>query len=125
MQPERDKGRVDTARQRQQTLFEERAHTAALNRLDLASCRNCVTRREPWKLPSASSSNTGVKPIANANRIVPAVGGEARALQTRSPTHVEPVAAVAAQLGVDVGPLVVQYNTIASTSFRFSNTHVH
>ncbi len=29
---ERDKGRVDAARQRQQTLFEERAHTAALNR---------------------------------------------------------------------------------------------
>ncbi len=32
MQPERDKGRVDATRQRQQALFEERAHTAALNR---------------------------------------------------------------------------------------------
>ncbi len=33
---ERDKGRIDTARQRQQTLFEERAHNAALYRLDMA-----------------------------------------------------------------------------------------
>ena len=32
VQPERDKGRADAARQRQQALFEERAHTAALNR---------------------------------------------------------------------------------------------
>jgi hypothetical protein len=30
--PERDKGRVDATRQRQQALFQERAHTAALNR---------------------------------------------------------------------------------------------
>jgi hypothetical protein len=29
---ERDKGRVDATRQRQQALFEERAHTVALNR---------------------------------------------------------------------------------------------
>jgi hypothetical protein len=34
---ERDKGRVDAARQRQQALFEERAHTAALNRRLAAS----------------------------------------------------------------------------------------
>jgi hypothetical protein len=56
-----DKRRVDAARHRQQTLFEARAHTAALNRLETArrSSRRsaCVTRREPWKLPSAPSSS--------------------------------------------------------------------
>ena len=126
---ERDKGRVEAARQRQQALFEERAHTTAsiadslpaaletarrssrrsacVTRTSgdgVAHCRNCVTRREPWKLPSALSSNTGVKPIANTNRIVPAVGGEARDKRKRVTfadavaVHVEPVAAVAAQL---------------------------
>jgi hypothetical protein len=34
---ERDKGRVDVARHLQQALFEERAHTAALNRRLAAS----------------------------------------------------------------------------------------
>jgi hypothetical protein len=59
---------------------------------------NCVTRREPWKLPSAPSSKAGVEPIANTNRIVPAVGGEARDKRTRVTfadavaAHVEPVA---------------------------------
>jgi hypothetical protein len=53
------------------------------------------TRREPsGKLPSKPSSKPGVEPIANTNRIVTAVGGEARdkrkretlpTLPTRSP----------------------------------------
>ena len=28
-----------------------------------AHCTNCVTRREPWKLPSAPSSKPDVEPI--------------------------------------------------------------
>jgi hypothetical protein len=46
-----------------------------------AHCRHCVTRREPSKLPSAPSSKPGVESIANINRIVPAVIGEARVRQ--------------------------------------------
>jgi hypothetical protein len=63
-----------------------------------AHCRNCVTRREPWKLPSAPSSKQGVEPIAN-NRIVPAVVCKARDKRKRVTfadavaAHVEPVAA--------------------------------
>jgi hypothetical protein len=40
-----------------------------------------VTRHEPSKLPSAPSSKPGVEPIANINRIVPAIVGEAHARQ--------------------------------------------
>jgi hypothetical protein len=75
-----------------------------------------VTRRESGKLLSAPSSKLGVELIANTNRIVPAVGGEARDKRKRVTfadafaAHVEPVAAVAAQLGVDVGPLAVQHS---------------
>jgi hypothetical protein len=59
-----------------------------------------VTRREPWKLPSAPSSKPVVEPIANTNRIVPAVVGEARDKRKRVTfadavaAHVEPVAVV-------------------------------
>jgi hypothetical protein len=55
-----------------------------------------------------------VEPIANTNRIVPAVVGEARDKRKRVTfagavaAHVEPVAVVATQLGVDVGLLTVQ-----------------
>jgi hypothetical protein len=119
---ERDKDRVDATRQRQQALFEERAHTATLNRSLVASrtletarrsshrsacvtrpaghgtapCRNCVTCCEPW-LPSALSSSR-VSNRCNTNRIVPEVGGEARDKRKRVtlPTvaaHANPVAA--------------------------------
>jgi hypothetical protein len=61
-----------------------------------------VTRREPWtwKLLSAPSSKLGVESIANTNRIVPAVGGEARDKRKRVTfadavaAHVDPVAVV-------------------------------
>jgi hypothetical protein len=58
----------------------------------------------------------GVEPIANTNRIVPAVVGEARDKRKRVTfadavaAHVEPVAVVVAQLGVDVMPLAVQHS---------------
>jgi hypothetical protein len=57
---ERDKGRIDTARQRQQTLFEERAHNAALYRLDMArrSSRRsaCVTLASGAVQPTAETA---------------------------------------------------------------------
>ena len=65
-----------------------------------ANCSNCVMRRESWKLPSAPSSKLGVEPIANTNRIVPAVVGEARdkrkrvTLPNAVDTHFEAVAVV-------------------------------
>jgi hypothetical protein len=119
---ERDKGRVDTARQRQQALFEERAHTAALNRrLAVGRGRDGEAQIVPLGLrdaPAGAARPTavimeaaeraivepGVEPIANTNRIVPAVGGEARDKRKRATfadavaAHVEPVAVVAAQL---------------------------
>ena len=78
-----------------------------------------MTRREPWKLLSAPSSKLGVELIANTNRIVPAVGGEARDKRKRVTfanavaAHVEPVAAVAAQLGVNVS----RSSSTANSSF--------
>jgi hypothetical protein len=132
---ERDKGRVDTARQRQQALFEERAHTAALNRrLAVGRGRDGEAQIVPLGLrdaPAGAARPTavimeaaeraivepGVEPIANTNRIVPAVGGEARDSRKRVTfadavaAHVDPVAAVCRPAcGVDVGPLEVQHS---------------
>jgi hypothetical protein len=54
VQPERDKGRVDAARQRQQALFEERAHTAAFNRRLAAShARDGEAQLAPFGLRDA------------------------------------------------------------------------
>jgi hypothetical protein len=100
---ERDKGRVDVARHLQQALFEERAHTAALNRLLVAGrARDGEAQLAPLGLRDAHQRGRrgplqtlrdaprsveaaeravvepGVEPIANTNRCVPAVGGEAR-----------------------------------------------
>ena len=51
---ERDKGRVDATRQRQQTLFEERAHTAALNRrLTTSRTRDGEAKLAPFDLRDA------------------------------------------------------------------------
>jgi hypothetical protein len=66
-----------------------------------------VTRHEPWKLPSALSSSRVSNRSQTPTVSVPAVGGEARDKRKRVTfadavaAHVEPVAAVVAQLGVD------------------------
>ncbi len=133
---ERDKRRVDVARQRQQALFEERAHTAALDcRLAAGRTRDGEAQLVPLGLRDAAGARRGplhklrdapraveaaeravveldVEPIANTNRIVPAVGGEARdkrtrvTLPTRSPLTSNQSMPFVAQLGVDVGSLV-------------------
>jgi hypothetical protein len=87
---ERDKGLFDVARQRQQALFGERAHTAALNR----------------RL-AANRARDGEAQLAH-HPFVPAVVGEARDKRRRvtltwSPLTSNQPLPVVAQLGVDVG----------------------
>jgi hypothetical protein len=54
VQPERDKDRVDATRHLQQALFEERAHTAALNRrLAVSRTRDGEAQLAPFGLRDA------------------------------------------------------------------------
>jgi hypothetical protein len=75
-----------------------------------------VTRRKPWKLPNAPSSKPGVEPIANTNRIVPAVVGEARdkrkrvRLPTRSPFTSIQSLPLSLSLESTAGSLAVQHS---------------
>ncbi len=78
---ERDKGRVDATRQRQQALFEERAHTAALDRLEMArrsschsACKTRTGRHDPLqKLQDApraveAAERAFVEPVSNRSQ---------------------------------------------------------